>query len=99
LKADRKARRDGLNARKRDLTSLSSARWAQTVINANDAQYRSARDAQDRHIADLRAAIVTIEKRLTEPTTDRLTREELAARKKGRLPKGYPTQAERFQKA
>lgn len=94
----RQARRDGLNFRKRGLTALSSSRWAHAVIAANDAQCKSSRDAQDRHIAGLRAAVTAIEKRLAQPTADTLTREERAARKKRRLPKGYPTQAERFQK-
>ncbi len=96
--AERQVRRDGPNARKRDLTALSSARWANAIISANDAQYRSVREAQDRHIADLRAAIEAIAKRLSQPTVDMLTRQERTARKKARLPKGYPTQAERFQK-
>jgi IS605 OrfB family transposase len=96
--AGRQARRDGLNARKRSLTALSSARWAQSVIVANNAQHRAARSAQDRHTAGLCAAISAIEKRLSEPTADRLTRQERAARRKERLPMGYATQAERFQK-
>ena len=94
----RQARRDGQNARKRGLTALSSSRWANTVIATNDAQYRKSRDAQDRHIAGLRAAVTAIEKRVAQPTADRLTRGERTARKRQRLPKGYPTQAERFQK-
>jgi hypothetical protein len=87
-----------MNARKRGLTALSSSRWAHSIISANDAQYRRSRDAQDRNAADLRAAITAIEKRLAQPTSDRLIREKRAARKKARLPRGYPTQAERFQK-
>jgi IS605 OrfB family transposase len=94
----RQARRDGLNSRKQGLTALSSARWANAIIAANDAQYRLSRDAQYRHIAGLRAAIETIERRLSQPASDTLTRQERAARKKGRLPTGYPTQAERFAK-
>jgi len=94
----RQVRRDKLNARKRELTALSSARWAHSVIAANDAQYRSSREAQGRHIGSLKAATETIEKRLAQPTGDTLTRAEQAARKKQRLPKSYPTQAERFQK-
>lgn len=94
----RQARRDGLNARKRCLTELSSARWANAVIAGNDAQYRRSRDAQDRHITDLHAAIAAIKRRMAEPTADTLTRQERAARRKQRRPKGYPTQAERFQK-
>jgi IS605 OrfB family transposase len=94
----RQARQDKLNVRKQDLTALSSARWANAVIAANDAQYRRSRDAQDRHIAGLDAAITAIEKRLSAPTADTLTSQERAARRKNRLPKGYATQVERFQK-
>jgi IS605 OrfB family transposase len=64
----------------------------------NDAQYRSAKEAQGRYITDLRAAIAAIEKRLSEPTRDTLTRRERTAWNKQRRAKGYPTQAERFQK-
>jgi IS605 OrfB family transposase len=94
----RQARRDGLNWRKKELTALSSARWANAIIAANDGQYRLSQDAQDRHIAGLRAAIVAIEKRLAQPTSDTLTRGERTARKKRRLSNGYSTQAERFAK-
>jgi IS605 OrfB family transposase len=90
----RHARRDGLNSLKREMTARSSSRWANAVISANDAQYRRSRDSQDRHIAGLCAAIETIQKRLAQPTADTLLRKERAAR----LPKGYPTQAERFEK-
>jgi IS605 OrfB family transposase len=94
----RQARRDGLNRRKQGLTALSSARWANAVIAANDAQYRACLEAQDRHIASLHAAIAAIERHLRQPTSDTLTRQERTARRKQLLPKGYPTQAERFQK-
>ncbi len=94
----RQARRNRLNSRKRALTAESSARWASAIIACNDDQYRLARDAQHRHIVGLRAAIVTIEKRLTQPTADTLTHEQRAARRNAKLPQGYPTQAERFQK-
>jgi hypothetical protein len=43
----------GLNARKRALTALSSARWANAVIAVNDAQYRSSREAQGRQVPRL----------------------------------------------
>ena len=46
----------------------------------------------------MQAAIATIEKRLAQPTTDTLTSEQRTARRKAKLPKGYATQAERFQK-
>ena len=80
------------------MTAESSARWASAIIACNDDQYRLARDAQHRHIVGLRAAIATIEKRLTQPTADTLTHEQRAARRNAKLPQGYPTQAERFQK-
>jgi IS605 OrfB family transposase len=64
----------------------------------NDAQCRRSRGAQERYITDLRAAIAAIETRLSAPTADTLTIQERTARKKARRPKGYPTQAERFQK-
>src|SRR5579862_1356504 len=52
-----RASRGDRNARKRGLTARTSSRWASAIIIANDAQYRRSRDAQDRHIADLHAAI------------------------------------------
>jgi IS605 OrfB family transposase len=94
----RQARRDQQNARMRGLTAVSSSRWAKAIVARNDAQCRASQDAQRRHIAGLRAAIAAIEKRLFLPTADTLTCEERAARKKGRLPNGYATQAERFEK-
>ena len=94
--ARRQVRRQRLNTRKGGLTSQSSARWANAIIGANDEQYRLSRDAQYRHIIGLRAAIATIEKRLSAPTGDTLTAQQRRARR-GRVT-GYPTQAERFQK-
>ena len=94
----RQVRRDRLNARKKALTAQSSARWANAIIAGNDDQYRLSRDALQRHIIGLRAAIATIEKRLAAPTTDRLSASERKARRKSRLPKGYASQAERFAK-
>jgi hypothetical protein len=94
----RQVRRDRLNTRKKVLTADSSARWSNAIIAGNDAQYRSARDAQHRHIVGLRAAIATIEKRLAHPTGDTLTAVEQRARRKAKLPKGCATQAERFEK-
>jgi IS605 OrfB family transposase len=91
-------RRDRRKSRKKGLTAKSSARWANAIIAGNDAQYRSARDGQHRHIIGLQAAIATIEWRLTHPTADTLTAEQRRARRKAKLPKGYATQAERFQK-
>jgi hypothetical protein len=80
------------------LIAESSSRWANAIIAGNDDQYRLSRDAQQRHLIGLRAAITTLEKRLAQPTGDTLTGEERRARRKAKLPKGYPSQAERFQK-
>jgi hypothetical protein len=96
--ARRHARRQRLNGRKRKLTAQSSARWASAIIGANDGHYWLARDAQYRHIIGLRAAIATIDKRLSAPTRDTLTAEDCKVLRKARQPKGYATQAERFQK-
>jgi len=96
--AQHAGRRSRLNTRKKALTAQSSARWANAIIAANDDQYRLARSAQHRHIIGLRAAIATIEKRLAHPTGDILTHEQRTQRRKAKLPKGYPTQAERFAK-
>jgi hypothetical protein len=96
--ATRQLRRDRLNTRKKALTGLSSARWANAVIAANDDQYRLARDAQYRHMIGLRAAIATIDKRLAAPCGDTMTAQERTARRKARLPKGYASRSERFEK-
>jgi len=94
----RQVRRDRLNARKKQLTGQSSARWANAIIAGNDDQCRLARDAQYRHVVGLRAAIATIEARAAEPTADTLTVSERKSRRKAKATKGYATQAERFQK-
>ncbi len=94
----RQAHRDRLNTRKKALTAQSSARWASAIIAANDAQHRLARDVQYRQIIGLQAAIAAIDKRLAQPTGDTLTSRQRTARRKAKLPKGYATQAERFQK-
>jgi hypothetical protein len=74
--ARRQVRRQRLNTRKGGLTAQSSARWANAIIGASDEQYRLSRDAQYRRITGLRAAIATIEKRLSAPTGDTLTAQE-----------------------
>jgi IS605 OrfB family transposase len=89
---------DRLNTRKTALTAQSSARWANAIIAGNDTQTRLARDGQYRHIIGLRAAIATIEKRIAAPTDNTLTPQQRRARRKAKLPKGYATHAERFQK-
>jgi hypothetical protein len=96
--AKRGVRRDRLNARKKALTTQSSARWANAIIAANDDQYRLARDAQRRHILGLRAAIAAIDKRLAQPSGDTLTPEQRVQCRKAKAPKGYRNQAERFAK-
>jgi hypothetical protein len=63
----RQAHRDRLNTRKKALTAQSSARRANAIIAANDTQYRSARDAQHRHLLGLKAAIATISTPQTRP--------------------------------
>ena len=93
----RQARKGRLNRRKRALTAQSSSRWASAVFKGTDDQYRLARRAQADHLASLRAAAAALEKRLAQPSADTLTRDEQAARKRARLPKGYATQDERFQ--
>jgi hypothetical protein len=94
----RAVRRGRLNARKKQLTGQSSARWANAIIAGNDDQYRTARAAQHRHIIGLRAAIATIAARLAAPTADTLTVSERKALRRSKAVKGYATQAERFQK-
>jgi hypothetical protein len=78
----RAVRRGRLNARKKALTAVSSARWANAIIARNDDQVRLARDAQYRHIVGLRAAIATIAKRLAAPSAETLTAAERRARRK-----------------
>lgn len=96
--ARRQDRRDRVNIRKRALTKESSSRWANAIIARNTAQYRLARDAQQRHIHRLQEAIATIEQRLAQPTTDTFAPGQRPARRKTKLAKGYPTQADRFAK-
>lgn len=93
----RAARRDRLNVRKAGLTAQSSARWANAIIAGNDDQYRLARDAQYRHLTQLKAAISAIEQRLAAPTADTLTVQARKNRRTSQAVKGYATQAERFQ--
>ena len=95
---ERQARRDRLNSRKRALTAESSARWASAIIAGNNTQVRLARDTQLRYIIGLKSSMATIEKRLAQPTADTVTAEQRRARRKTKQPKGYATQAERFQK-
>ncbi|MFE3856239.1 IS200/IS605 family accessory protein TnpB-related protein [Streptomyces griseorubiginosus] len=72
---DLKARcRDGLEhsgetwaARKRELTPLSSSRWAGSITKATHDQWALARRCQLAHIQNLEAGIRTIEDRLSRP--------------------------------
>ena len=96
--AQRQVRRDRLNARKKALTSQSSARWASAVIIGNADQYRLGRDAQYRHMIGLRAAIATLGTRLAAATTDTLSVAQRKARRAAKAVTGYATQAERFAK-
>lgn len=95
---DKQQRRDRRNARKRALTAQSSARWANAIFTGNDDQCRLAREAQYRHIGNLRTAISTIEGRLAAPTVDTVTVAQRKTRRKAGIPNGYASQAERFAK-
>ncbi|MFF0089052.1 IS200/IS605 family accessory protein TnpB-related protein [Streptomyces canus] len=72
---DLKARcRDGLEhsaqawaVRKRELTPLSSSRWAGSITKASHDQWALARRCQLAHIQNLEAGIRTIEDRLSQP--------------------------------
>ena len=92
------ARKDQLNRRKRALTAGSSSRWAGAIYRGNDEQAKLARRNQKRHIASLHAAVTAIKTRLAQPTGDTLIRAQRAGRKQGCQPRGYATQAERYQK-
>ncbi|MER5748964.1 IS200/IS605 family accessory protein TnpB-related protein [Streptomyces sp. NPDC002088] len=75
--------------RKRELTGLSSSRWAGTITRGNNDQWALARRAQAAHLADLQEAISAVSARLSVPVAacDARTRVE-----------GYPTQAVRAAK-
>ncbi|MGI5290356.1 IS200/IS605 family accessory protein TnpB-related protein [Nonomuraea polychroma] len=61
-------------ARKRELTGLSSSRWAGAITKASHDQWALARRCQAAHIADLEAAIATIRHRLSLPVGEKGTR-------------------------
>jgi hypothetical protein len=61
-------------ARKRELTVLSSSRWAGAITKASHDQWAPARRCQAAHIADLEAAIATIEHRLSLPVGEKASR-------------------------
>ncbi|MFI7228076.1 hypothetical protein ACIBO5_33070 [Nonomuraea angiospora] len=77
-------------ARKRELTALSSARWAGAITKASHDQWALARRCQARHIGDLEAAITTITRRLSLPVGTKGTRTE---------PGGYRSAREWFAKS
>lgn len=80
---DLKARcRDGLEhsgdswaVRKRELTPLSSSRWAGSVTKATHDQWALARRCQLAHIQNLETAVRTIEHRLSLPVGQKGTRQ------------------------
>ncbi|WP_406123359.1 IS200/IS605 family accessory protein TnpB-related protein [Streptomyces canus] len=90
---DLKARcRDGLEhsggtwaARKRELTPLSSSRWAGSITKASHDQWALARRGQSAHIHNLEAGIRTIENRLSLPVGQKGTK---------KAPGGYRSQRE-----
>jgi IS605 OrfB family transposase len=76
-------------ARKRELTPLSSARWAGAITKASHDQWALARRCQLAHIQDLRAGIKTIRHRLSRPIAERGSKRE---------PGGYRSRQEWFAK-
>ncbi|MCT7351574.1 transposase [Streptomyces sp. 15-116A] len=76
-------------ARKRDLTPVSSARWAGSITKASHDQWALARRCQLAHIQSLEAAIDTIRHRLSLP---------IGAKGDKRAPGGYRSRREWFAK-
>lgn len=77
----------GRTERKRNLTAVSSSRWAGSITRAAEDQYQLAMRALAAEVSDLRAATAALHRRIAAPAgegsgTDR----------------GYRYQAERFQK-
>ncbi|GAB2961530.1 IS200/IS605 family element transposase accessory protein TnpB [Streptomyces pseudoechinosporeus] len=75
--------------RKRELTALSSSRWAGTLTRGSNDQWALARRAQAAHLAELEQAIATVSARLSVPVG--------ACHAKSRV-EGYPSQAVRAAK-
>ncbi|WSP79443.1 transposase [Streptomyces sp. NBC_01235] len=74
--------RDGLEhfaetwaGRKRELTPLSSSRWAGAITKASHDQWALARRCQPAHIQNLEAGVRTIEHRLSQPVGQKGTRQ------------------------
>ncbi|MFC5750866.1 IS200/IS605 family accessory protein TnpB-related protein, partial [Actinomadura rugatobispora] len=89
--------RDGLDhdadrwaARKRELTGVSSSRWAGSITKATHDQWALARGAQHAHVQGLESGVRTLEHRLSLP---------LGARGAGRAPGGYRSRREWFAKS
>jgi IS605 OrfB family transposase len=76
-------------ARKRDLTALSSSRWAGSITKATHDQWALARRGQAAHVKCLEAGITTIRHRLSLPLGHKGTR---------RAPGGYRCAHEWFHK-
>lgn len=77
----------GRTARKRGLTVVSSSRWAGAITRASEDQYRLAMRGLRAERAGLRRAVRVVRARLAAPVGGRA----------GRV-RGYPSQAERWQK-
>ncbi|MCY0936731.1 transposase [Streptomyces sp. H34-S4] len=75
--------------RKRDLTALSSSRWAGSITKASHDQWALSRRAQHAHLQSLDAGIKTIARRLSLPIGEKGSR---------KAPGGYRSKGEWFQK-
>ncbi len=76
--------------RKRELTPLSSSRWAGSITKATHDQWALARRGQAAHVQSLEAGIRTIRHRLSLPIGEKGTK---------RAPGGYRSKKEWFQKS
>ncbi|HCA87190.1 MAG TPA: transposase, partial [Streptomyces sp.] len=76
-------------ARKRELTAVSSSRWAGSLTKATHNQWALARRGQAAHLQSLEAGVRTIAHRLSLPTGEKGTK---------RAPGGYRSNGEWFQK-
>nr|BFE31808.1 hypothetical protein GCM10010200_040590 [Actinomadura rugatobispora] len=77
-------------ARKRELTGVSSARWAGSITKATHDQWALARRAQHAHVQGLESGVRTLEHRLSLPIGAEGTR---------RVPGGYGSRREWFAKS
>ncbi|MBT2483034.1 transposase, partial [Streptomyces sp. ISL-94] len=76
--------------RKRELTALSSSRWAGAITKATHDQWALARRGQAAHVQNLEAGVKTIEHRLSLPVGEKGSK---------RAPGGYRGKREWFAKA